>query len=72
MVYATSLLEVRLLDHVIVGEDRFYSFADRGLIDIYLREFKRNPAMTYFREIPGTAVGWGDKEEKKKSGKKKK
>ena len=61
VVFATSLLEVRLLDHVIVGEDHFYSFSDRGLIEIYLREFKRNPAITYFREIAESVVGWGEK-----------
>lgn len=58
IVFSTSLIEVRLLDHVIVGEDSFYSFADRGLIEIYLREFKRNPAMTYFREVAEKGVGW--------------
>ena len=51
VVFATNLIEVRLLDHVIVGEEGFYSFSDRGLIEIYLREFKRNPALTHFREV---------------------
>jgi len=59
IVFATSLIEVHLLDHVIVGEDTFYSFADRGLIQIYLREFKRNPTMTYFREVAEEGgLGW--------------
>ncbi len=66
IVFSTSLIEVRLLDHVIVGEDSFYSFADRGLIEIYLREFKRNPAMTYFREVAEKGVGWDVVEEAKK------
>ncbi len=61
MVYATSMIEVRLLDHVIVGEETFYSFADRGLIEIYLREFRRNPSITYFREVAQDALGWGHK-----------
>ena len=61
IVFSTSLIEVRLLDHVIVGEDSFYSFADHGLIEIYLREFKRNPAMTFFREVAEQALGWGKK-----------
>ncbi|HUU28014.1 MAG TPA: DNA repair protein RadC [archaeon] len=59
IVFATSLIEVNLLDHVIVGEDAFYSFADRGLIQIYLREFRRNPTMTYFREVAQDELGWG-------------
>ena len=63
VVFATSLLEVRLLDHVIVGEDHFYSFADRGLIEIYLREFKRNPSMTFFRELAENSAEWGKKKE---------
>ena len=63
IVFSTSLIEVRLLDHVIVGEDGFYSFADHGLIEIYLREFKRNPAMTFFREVAEQTPGWGKKAE---------
>jgi DNA repair protein RadC len=61
VVFATSLIEVRLLDHVIVGEESFYSFSDRGLIEIYLREFKRNPTITYFREVAESLPGWGKK-----------
>ncbi len=60
IVFATSLIEVKLLDHVIVGEEGFYSFADRGLIEIYLRDFQRNPAMTFFRELAESAKAWGD------------
>lgn len=59
VVFAAGLIEVRLLDHVIVGEDSFYSFADRGLIEIYLREFKRNPALTHFREVAEDGGGKG-------------
>ena len=70
IVFATSLIELKLLDHVIVGEESFYSFADRGLIDIYLRDFKRNPAMTYFREVAEEKLPWGG--ERHRQGKKKK
>ena len=66
IVFSTSLIEVRLLDHVIVGEDTFYSFADRGLIEIYLREFRRNPSMTYFREVAESLAGWGKADGKRK------
>lgn len=59
VVFATSLIEVRLLDHVIVGEEGFYSFADRGLIEIYQREFKRNPSISHFREVAEEEMGWG-------------
>ncbi|MEA2063331.1 MAG: DNA repair protein RadC [Gemmatimonadota bacterium] len=65
VVFATSLLEVNLLDHVIVGEDGFYSFADRGLIEIFQRQFRRDPSITYFREVDEqvaeTRAGWGRK-----------
>jgi DNA repair protein RadC len=59
IVFSTSLIEVKLLDHVIVGEDCFYSFADKGLIEVYLREFRRNPKMTFFREVAQEEVKWG-------------
>ena len=62
IVYATGLLEITLLDHVIVAEEGFYSFADRGLIEIYMREFHRNPAMTFFRDVEKANPGsWGRK-----------
>ena len=59
IVFSTGLIEVKLLDHVIVGEDCFYSFADRGLIEVYLREFRRNPSMTYFKEVAEKGRRWG-------------
>ncbi len=59
IVFSTSLIEVKLLDHVIVGEDCFYSFADRGLIEVYLREFRRNPSMTFFKEVAQQGREWG-------------
>jgi DNA repair protein RadC len=59
IVFSTSLIEVKLLDHVVVGEDCFYSFADRGLIEVYLREFRRNPSMTFFKEVAEKGRQWG-------------
>lgn len=59
IVFSTSLIEIKLLDHVIVGEDRFYSFADKGLIEVYLREYRRNPSMTFFREVAEDGPVWG-------------
>ncbi|MBW7997952.1 MAG: DNA repair protein RadC [Candidatus Glassbacteria bacterium] len=60
IVFSTSLIDVKLVDHVIVGEDCFYSFADKGLIEVYLREFRRNPSMTFFKEVAEKGVTWGD------------
>ena len=33
MIAATRPLNIKVLDHVVVGEDTFYSFADNGLLD---------------------------------------
>lgn len=32
---AGEILEMKLLDHVILGDDNYYSFADEGLIGLY-------------------------------------
>jgi len=29
------LLKIRVLDHLIIGDERYFSFADEGLIDQY-------------------------------------
>lgn len=41
LVKAGALLQVRVLDHVILGHDRFYSYADEGLTGDYEREAKK-------------------------------
>jgi DNA repair protein RadC len=41
LVFAARLVNVRVLDHLIVGEGRFYSFAGEGLIDEYEAEAMR-------------------------------
>jgi DNA repair protein RadC len=33
MVYIGSLMQIKLLDHIIIGENKFYSFAGDGLIE---------------------------------------
>jgi DNA repair protein RadC len=33
MVYAGNVMQIKLLDHIIVGDNRFYSFAGDGFID---------------------------------------
>jgi DNA repair protein RadC len=33
MVYAGAVMQIKVLDHIIIGDDRFYSFAGEGLID---------------------------------------
>lgn len=39
---ACTLLDIRLLDHLIIGIKRPYSFADHGLMDEIQTEFKQN------------------------------
>lgn len=35
LVFAASTMQVKVLDHIIIGNNRYFSFADRGLIEDY-------------------------------------
>jgi len=35
LVFAASVMQVKVLDHIIIGNNRYFSFADRGLLDDY-------------------------------------
>lgn len=35
MVFAGNLLQIKALDHIIIGDNRYFSFADEGLIEEY-------------------------------------
>jgi DNA repair protein RadC len=37
LVFATNIMQIKVLDHIIIGNNRYFSFADRGLIDEYER-----------------------------------
>jgi DNA repair protein RadC len=39
MVYAGKIMQVSILDHIIIGDNRFYSFAGEGLIGDYETDF---------------------------------
>ncbi|MEE8283221.1 MAG: RadC family protein [Candidatus Methylomirabilales bacterium] len=41
LVFAGKIMRVKVLDHLIIGDDRFFSFADAGLIEQYERAFDR-------------------------------
>ena len=45
LVHAGQLIEIRVLDHIIVGDNRYFSFADAGLIKEYELDgrFARKP-----------------------------
>ena len=39
LVYAAAILQVKVLDHVIIGDNRYFSFAFEGLIEQYELDF---------------------------------
>jgi DNA repair protein RadC len=41
LVFAGKIMRVKVLDHVIIGDDRYFSFADAGLIAEYERAYDR-------------------------------
>lgn len=41
LVWAARLLMVQVLDHVIIGNNTYYSFADEGLIRTFMREYEQ-------------------------------
>lgn len=46
LVWAAQLLMIQVLDHVIIGNNTYYSFADQGLIRSYVEEFQRTSKAT--------------------------
>jgi len=40
LIKAGDLLNVKVLDHIIIGSRKYYSFADEGLISQYYKEIK--------------------------------
>ena len=40
LVWASHLLTIQVLDHVIIGHNTYYSFADEGIIRSFLKEFE--------------------------------
>ena len=39
LVYAGKIMRLNVLDHIIIGDNRYFSFADEGLIDEYETDF---------------------------------
>lgn len=39
LVYACNLMQIKALDHIIIGDNRYFSFADKGLIEEYNKNF---------------------------------
>jgi DNA repair protein RadC len=41
LVWSAKLLTIQVLDHIIIGHNTYYSFADEGLIKGFLREYEQ-------------------------------
>lgn len=41
LVFSGRIMQVNVLDHIIIGNNNYYSFADSGLIDEFNKEFER-------------------------------
>jgi DNA repair protein RadC len=39
LVFAGNIMQIKVLDHIIIGDNRYFSFADAGLIDEYNSNF---------------------------------
>jgi DNA repair protein RadC len=35
LIAASNTMQIKVLDHIIIGDNRYFSFADEGLIDEY-------------------------------------
>ncbi|MDY6879021.1 MAG: DNA repair protein RadC [Thermodesulfobacteriota bacterium] len=44
LVWGARLLDVQVLDHIIIGNNVYYSYADQGLIKRYVREYDQREA----------------------------
>jgi DNA repair protein RadC len=41
LVFASCTMDIKVLDHLIIGDNRYFSFADSGLIEKYENDFSR-------------------------------
>jgi len=39
LVFAGNIMQIKVLGHIIIGENRYFSFADAGLIEEYNSDF---------------------------------
>jgi len=44
LVFACMTVEIKVHDHIIIGDNKYYSFADEGAIQLYEREFEKRLA----------------------------
>jgi len=46
LVFATAIMQLKVLDHIIIGNNRYFSFADHGLVEEYelhLKNIRKDP-----------------------------
>jgi hypothetical protein len=48
MVYVGNILQIKVLDHIIIGGDTYFSFADAGLIQKHEDDFLNMKIRTMF------------------------
>jgi len=53
LVFATSVMQIKVLDHLIIGDNRFFSFASEGLIEKYERNYLNLKISGTFQEEKG-------------------
>jgi DNA repair protein RadC len=41
LVWCSRLLMIQVLDHIIIGNNSYYSFADEGLINLFIKEYEQ-------------------------------
>jgi len=44
LVWAARLLSIQILDHIVIGNNKYYSYADEGLIKQYVSEYDHRAA----------------------------
>ena len=41
LVWASQLLMIQVLDHIIIGNNTYYSFADDGLVQTFIKQYQQ-------------------------------
>ena len=41
LVWCSKLMTIQVLDHIIIGNNSYYSFADEGLINLFVKEYEQ-------------------------------
>ena len=57
LVYAGSIMQVRVLDHIIIGDNKYFSFAGEGLIEKYELDFLNLKVRSTSKAVRGLSKG---------------